>query len=124
VPASEGATAGLISIGTGAIFAETACWPFLVVSAVILAIMILLAEVFIALAIAIALVVSVFKKVAAATPEKQLEAAEEATNKAAEAADRAAEAYNDLKSSLEELEGKYKALEELTEGTREWEDAV
>jgi methyl-accepting chemotaxis protein len=70
------------------------------------------------------LVVAAFKKWQANSPEGKLKAAEEATEAAGKAADEAAEAYNNLNNSLEELDDKYAAIEDLTEDTREWRDAI
>ena len=58
------------------------------------------------------------------SPEGKLKAATEAASRAAEAADRATEAYKDLSSAFDSLEDKYKNLDNLTQGTREWKEAV
>ena len=75
-------------------------------------------------AIGLAAIIGLFIAIRNASPEYQLKQATEAANKTAEAADAAAEAYNNLKSSLESIEGKEAALEELTVGTQEWKNAV
>ena len=75
-------------------------------------------------AIGLAAIIGLFIAIRNASPEYQLKQATEAANKTAEAADAAAEAYNNLKSSLESIEGKEAALEELAVGTQEWKNAV
>ena len=55
---------------------------------------------------------------------QNLQKAAEAAEKAAETAEEAKEAYQDLADSLDDLGNKYQALEELTKGTREWNDAI
>jgi hypothetical protein len=58
------------------------------------------------------------------SPEGKLKAAKEAAETAADAADMAAESYEKLSQSLDDLSGKYDALEDLTKGTKEWNKAV
>lgn len=58
------------------------------------------------------------------SPAQQLKEAQEAAIKAGEAAQETADKYNNLKSSLEELKDKHTALDDLTKGTQEWNDAV
>ena len=74
--------------------------------------------------LAIGALAAVFQLVKNNSPEGKLEAAEKAANAAAEAADNAAAAYDRLASSLESIEGKEVALNELAQGTREWKTAV
>lgn len=59
-----------------------------------------------------------------ARPEKQLERAEEAAANAAEAATKAQESFDDLKASLDELGDSYSNLQQLTQGTKDWTEAV
>ena len=66
----------------------------------------------------------VYKEIQKATPEGKLDAAREAAEKAGMAADEAAESFNKLKASLDSLDDKYSAIENLTYGTQEWRDAV
>ena len=72
----------------------------------------------------IALVVAAIKGLIKLSPGKQFEIASEAAAKAAERAKELSDAYNDVKTSLESIEEKQKALEEMTYGTQEWRDAV
>jgi hypothetical protein len=78
----------------------------------------------VALIAVIWLLVKAFNAIKDATPEAQLQKAEETTKAAGEAADKAAEAYDNLKESLKGLDDQYAALENMTRGTREWNDAV
>lgn len=76
------------------------------------------------LVVAIIGIIALFKKLKANSPEGKLKAAEEAAEAAGEAAEAAAEAYDNLAESFDNLADKYNTLEELTQGTREWRDAV
>ena len=58
------------------------------------------------------------------SPAQQFKEAQEAATKAGEAAQEVVDKYSNLKSSLEELKDKRTALDDLTEGTQEWKDAV
>lgn len=53
------------------------------------------------------------------TPEAKLEKLQEGAEAAAQAADDAATAYKNLTDTLDGLDDQYKALEQLTKGTRE-----
>jgi hypothetical protein len=72
----------------------------------------------------IAAVTAAFYAAWKASPAQQFKEAQEAATKAGEAAQEVADKYGNLKSSLEELKDKRTALDDLTEGTREWKDAV
>ena len=95
----------------------TTMWPILLATLVITAAVLALIAV-------ITIIIAVFKAVKKASPAGELEDAKAASEKAAEAAQQAADAYNELSDSFNSLEDKYKTLDELTEGTREWKDAV
>lgn len=69
----------------------------------------------------ILIIVSIIKNM---SPEKKLQDAAKAAEQAAQAADNAADSYNDLKNSLEGLDEQYKTLEKLTQGTKEWNEAI
>jgi hypothetical protein len=56
--------------------------------------------------------------------DAQLEKAAKDADAAADAAERAADKYKELSSSLDDLKGKYNALDELRRGTQEWNDSV
>lgn len=72
----------------------------------------------------IALIVTLIKAMANSTPTARLEQAKEAAEEAGKAAEEAAESFNTLKESLDGLAEKYKSLEDLTRGTREWRQAL
>ena len=92
-------------------------WPILVATLAIAGAALILVGI-------IMLIVGAIKKAKANSPEGELKAAQEATEKMSKAADAAAESYNTLVESFERLEEKESALEGLTEGTEEWKDAV
>ena len=96
---------------------QAACWPVLLITLAIVAVIFILVGL-------ILLLTAAFKAAAEASPEGQLKAAEKAAAQAAETADQAAEAYENLAAAFDELDGKYRALEELTKGTKEWNEAV
>ena len=73
---------------------------------------------------ALAVVVSVYKAIKAASPEAQLERTAELTKEASEAANEAAQSYNTLNDSLKNIEDGTSTLENLTRGTQEWKQAV
>ena len=77
-----------------------------------------------AVALLVVGIVALVKAAKDSTPEARLEAAKEAAEAAAEAADKAAEAYDGLGQSIDSLGDKYNKIDEFTEGTREWRDAV
>ena len=58
------------------------------------------------------------------SPEKRLEAATKSLEAATEAADEAAEKFDTLNNAFESLGDKYASLEELTKGTKEWQEAM
>ena len=110
-PAFAGAGAAGVISGE----ASTAAWGIfgIIVMAVMAAIL-----------VTVAIVLLVLKAINDASPEKKLEKANESAQAASEAADEAAESYNNLVDALDKLDGKYKALEDLTRGTKEWNEAV
>lgn len=72
----------------------------------------------------IALVAVGFNEMKKNSPEGKLKAAEESAKKAAEAADQAKEAFEGLSNALNGLEEQYKNLDNLTKGTKEWNEAL
>ena len=64
------------------------------------------------------------KKMQENSPEGKLKAATEEAEQAAEVADRLTESYRNLNDSIEDLGDKYNALEDLTRGTKKWNEAV
>ena len=75
-------------------------------------------------ALAIVGIMHVVEAIHKASPEGQLEAAQEAADQAASAADDAAAAFDNLKDSLDSLDSKRDSLNNLIEGTDAWRDAV
>lgn len=72
----------------------------------------------------IALGVKLYNFIQDNTPEAKLEKLQEGADAAATAAENAANEYTNLKNTLDGLGDKYDALEKLTKGTLEWQDAV
>lgn len=68
--------------------------------------------------------VHMFNQWKKSTPEYKLQKANEELEKSQKAASEASAAYNDLKSSIDSLESAQETLSGLTEGTREWKEAV
>lgn len=58
------------------------------------------------------------------SPEGKLKAAEKSAKVLGAAAEEAANNFEELSNSIDSLGDKYKALDELTRGTKEWKDAV
>lgn len=103
----SGVSAALVSWG---VKVQAAWWWALLIVAAIVAI--------------VAGIAIIANHLAEISPEGKLKNTEEAAQRASEAADEATESYNNLVDALEKLDGKYKALEDLTKGTKEWKLAV
>lgn len=88
--------------------------PFLIIVGAIIAAVVLLIA-------CIATVASSMKK---ASPANKLKEAEEAAEGAKKAAEEAKNAYDNLAKSFENLADEQTSLDDLTEGTQEWRDAV
>lgn len=58
------------------------------------------------------------------SPQGKLKAAEKSAKVLSAAAEEAANNFEELSNSIDSLGDKYKALDELTRGTKEWKDAV
>lgn len=56
--------------------------------------------------------------------EKNLEKIKKSAEEASEAAEKATKSYEELNDALSNLDGKYRALEDLTKGTKEWNKAI
>lgn len=104
--------AGEATVGFGTAL-YTVLWP---IGLVVAAIMALIGVVY--------LIVQAYKAWEASSPEGQLKTLEEETQKATEAFERMTTSINETKTSLDNLQGAYKTLEGLKEGTLEWQEAV
>ena len=111
---------GVKNAETGAVVANTAAWyanPIMWIGLIIVAVV-----------AAVLLLVAAFKALADAMkmkdPGEQLKAAEAEASRLAEELDKAKEASDKLKSSIEGYDTAVKKIEELTEGTQEWRDAI
>ena len=71
--------------------------------------------------VAITLIVTAIKK---ASPEEKLKKAQQAADEAANSANNAKESFEGLADSLEQLDDKYQALENIIKGTKEWGEAI
>ena len=96
---------------------EAAMTPLLIITLAIIAAMA-------ALAIAIVAVVAVFKAVQAATPEGKLKALKEEATECSKAFDEAKTAAEELKSAFDNYDSLVERLNECTQGTQEWKDAL
>lgn len=96
---------------------QASMWPILLIGLAIIAAIALLV-------VGILLLVAAFKKAQANSPEGKLKSAQASAESAAQAAEETAEAYKNLSDAFDSLSGKYDALEELTKGTKAWNDAV
>ena len=122
---SELANAAAKGDSTGATHAQTAAnvgllatlWPILVA---VLAIMAALAI----LVLIIAGIVKQVKKWKANQPGEQLKALEAAATRSKEIAEEAKQAYDDLLTAKDEYDGLENSVEDLTEGTTAWKEAV
>jgi uncharacterized protein YoxC len=76
------------------------------------------------LLIVVGLIIAISSYLKSMSADAQLEKAAKDADAAADAAERAADKYKELSSSLDDLKGKYSALEELRRGTQEWNDSV
>ena len=72
----------------------------------------------------IALIAIVATSISNNSPEKKLEKAKDAAKAAEEQADKTAEAYAGITKAIDDLGSKYDALDDLVEGTEEWNKAV
>lgn len=77
-----------------------------------------------AIAVILIGIIAINKALTNKSPEKKLEKLSEAATRAAEAAEAAEEAYESLSSALDDLDEKTDALDKLTVGTKEWNDAL
>ena len=96
---------------------ETAMAPLLIITLAIIAAMA-------ALAVAIVAVVAVFKAVQAASPEGKLKALKEEAAECSKAFDEAKTAAEELKSAFDNYDSLVEKLNECTQGTQEWKDAL
>lgn len=96
---------------------EAAMAPLLVVTLAIIAAMA-------ALAVAIIAVIAIFKAVQAATPEGKLKALKEEATECSKALDEAKTAAEELKSAFDNYDSLVERLNECTQGTQEWKDAL
>lgn len=99
----------MVATAAGISMAAALGWVALVIAAVV------------ALGLAIYAIADAIEK---SSPEGKLKIAKKEAEEAADAADKAAESYNELKNTITELGDKYSALEKLTRGTEEWNEAV
>ena len=111
--------------GTLATIAATiANWGFLASMPPLLAITLVFTAAIAALALIIWGVVAAFEAIQAASPEGQLKAAKERAAELNTALDAAKQAAEDLKSAFDKYDSAVKALEDCTEGAKEWYEAL
>lgn len=96
---------------------EAAMTPLLIITLAVIAAMA-------ALAIAIVAVVAIFKAVQAASPEGKLKALKEEATECSKAFDEAKTAAEELKSAFDNYDSLVEKLNECTQGTQEWKDAL
>lgn len=96
---------------------ETAMAPLLIITLAIIAAMA-------ALAIAIVAVVAIFKAFQAASPEGKLKALKEEATECSKALDEVKTAAEELKSAFDNYDSLVERLNECTQGTQEWKDAL
>lgn len=96
---------------------EAAMAPLLIITLAIIAAMA-------ALAVAIVAVIAVFKAAQAASPEGKLKALKEEAAECSKAFDEAKTAAEELKSAFDNYDSLVKKLNECTQGTQEWKDAL
>lgn len=96
---------------------EAAYAPLLVVTLLLVAAMA-------ALALAVVAIVAVFKAAQAATPEGKLKALKEEVTECSKALDEAKTAAEELKSAFDNYDSLVERLNECTQGTQEWKDAL
>ena len=77
-----------------------------------------------AITAAVVLAVRAYKDMEANSPENALKRAEAASDEATAAYERIAKSVDEVKDKLKSLGGEYDTLKTLTEGTREWYDAI
>ena len=77
-----------------------------------------------ALAVILVTILAIASAIKKNSPEEKLKNTQAASDRASEAANRAAESYDNLVSSLNGLDDGYRALENLIEGTKEWNEAI
>ena len=77
-----------------------------------------------AIAIVAGTLFAIYNSIKKNSPEGKLKAAQESADKAAEAADNAKESYENLSSAMDGLKDHYKTLDELTKGTKEWNEQL
>lgn len=96
---------------------EAAMAPLLIITLAIIAAMA-------ALAIAIVAVVAIFKAFQAASPEGKLKALKEEATACSKALDEVKTAAEELKSAFDNYDSLVERLNECTQGTQEWKDAL
>ena len=96
---------------------EAAMAPLLIITLAIIAAMA-------ALAIAIIAVVAIFKAFQAASPEGKLKALKEEATECSKALDEVKTAAEELKSAFDNYDSLVERLNECTQGTQEWKDAL
>ena len=96
---------------------EAAYAPLLVMTLLLVAAMA-------ALALAVVSIIAVFKAAQAATPEGKLKALKEEATECSKAFDEAKTAAEELKSAFDNYDSLVEKLNECTQGTQEWKDAL